>query len=83
MTTFQVQIEHRNGFKLAIEIKSASSVSQLKELYCDAEGVSPSQQQISFNGQILSDEKTFSELGVVSGSLLKMIFVGQSDSEDD
>lgn len=68
-----ITIKSLTGKLIKVNINQTDTISQVKELIQEMEGVQPDQQCIIFQGSLLANDTKISDTKIVSGSVLHMV----------
>merc|ERR1719245_1759915 len=70
---FEIMVKTLTGKSIPLIVKSGNTVSELKCMIQDSEGVPPDQQRIVFAGYQMEDRKTLGDFNICAGSVVHLV----------
>jgi len=83
---FEIIVKTRTGKSIPLDVKYGNTVSELKAMIQDSEGIPPDQMRIIFLGKQLEDGRTLSDYNISAGSEVHLVLRlrgGGGDWESD
>jgi uncharacterized ubiquitin-like protein YukD len=76
-----IYVETLTGEEVTLAVLPTDTISEIKDRIKDATGIEPTDQHLTFNGELLDDgTKTLAECNIVDGSILKINETPPEDS---
>lgn len=62
-----------SGRVIKVDINDTDTIIDIKEAIQSIDGISPAQQRLMFNGMMLRDTQTLSEVAIADGNTIHMV----------